>query len=68
MSGTKQILINADVSPLSESIHDIQKVYYRYSFILLNLVHRLKDVLKHYKHYVSEAESSSIFRQKVPNL
>ena len=68
MSGTNQILIDADVNPLSENIKAIRKVYYRYSFILLNLVHRLKDVLKHYKHFVSEAESSSIFRQDVPKL
>jgi hypothetical protein len=68
MSGTNQIPIDADVNPLSENIHAIQKVYYRYNFVLLNLVHRLKYVLKYYKNYVSEAESSSIFRQDVPNI
>jgi hypothetical protein len=68
MSGTNQILIDADVNPLSENIHAILKVYYIYSFILLNLVHRLKDVLKHYKHFVLEAESSSVLRQDIPKL
>jgi hypothetical protein len=68
MSGTNQILIDADVNPPSENIQAIQKVCYKYNFVLSNFVHRLKDVLKHYKHYVLEAESSSIFRQEVPNL
>jgi len=45
MSRTNQITTDADVNPVSENIHAIQKVYYRYNFILLNLVHRLTDVL-----------------------
>ena len=68
MAGTNQILIEADVNALSENIHAIQKVYYIYNFILLNLVDCLTGVLKHYKHYVSEAGSVSIFRQDVPNF